>query len=493
MKNKRFYWSLLSIMMAAVMSVGLYSCGDDEDPELSVNITSVTIDANGRTSESIVVSASHTDWYVVVTKGEEWLTANKNGNKVTISAIMNTETSERTGTLLVASTEDSKLSYDINVTQQGTTAYITINGSSSGEHTFPGSFDNGKSGIDYKVSFKIKSNVQWTVNADNESWLNISPKTGNGEVDLSIYPKSENESDITRTASLILSGSDLNATITINQEPKYVSCYVIPANEVALYDRFCWEYTATSNVNTFQHILLSEREYNRMTDRELLQNVMDQEVLKYDDGWISMTGYDSFDERIASNSTYYFVSLATDRDGKQGALKKIKLKTPAYLDADQDAYVSFDKDKFVNTDTQFQFEVKKEGYCNTYHLIYGVYDEYLNSAVFAFEINYYLKYNKKHWLAKNDYYEWDIITSYPNDHTFSYTNYYMYYYTICFGYGWGMFNDGKLSSDLLGFQVDTDSSSSSMKKIFRNTNEEIPKNVVIKRSEVLKRAKQFSK
>ena len=116
----------------------------------------------------------------------------------------------------------------------------------------------------------------------------------------------------------------------------------------------------------------------------------------------------------------------------------------------------------------------------------------MNSAVYAFEINYYLKNKKKHWLAKNEYYEWEIIESYPNNHTFSYTSYLMTYFPICFGYGWGVFKNGTLSSDLLGFQVDTSSSGDNKIRMTRSNND-APMNVIIKRDEVLKRAKRLRK
>ena len=582
MKKKDFLWSLLAIVMAATLSVGLSSCKDD-DPELSVNKTSISLQANGDGDKDITVTASHTDWNASVTDGSAWLRVNKNGQLATVSVDANTTTQTRTGRFTITATADASLSYVITVSQAGAdgvislsmssiefeseggsqtitvtsnsgwnassnqgwltvspssgnaptsdsgttsvtlsasdnsttsdrtcsvtftttdgkasaqvsitqkkpTPFILVNGTETGSHEFPGGFDNGKSGIDYKVVFKIKSNVQWTLSGKVD-WLNISPTSGNGDVDLTIYPTSENTSDKDRRADLTLSGTGISIPITIIQHSKWnTDCYVIPANEVALYDRFCWEYTASANANNFQYLLLSEREYNRLTDNELREEVMQEEVLKYDDGWLSMTGYDSNDNRIASNSTYYFVSLATDKDGNYGALKKIKLKTPAYLDADQDAYVSFAN--FDNTSYSFQFDAQKEGYCNTYHIIYGVYADYLNTAVFAFEINYYLKNKQKHWLAKNEYYEWEIITDYPNNHTFSYTSYLMSYFPVCFGYGWGVFKDGSLSSDLLGFQKDTSSSSAPQMKARRMTDDS-PKNVIIKKSEVLKRAKSM--
>lgn len=488
MKKKDYLWSLLAIVMAATLSISISSCKKD-DPAPTLSVTgSVSVDANGGTSGDIIVTAENTDWSVDVTVGKDWLTAYKNGNRVSVSAKENPETSDRNGTIVITATADPKLSYPINVTQKGTSAYITINGSASAEYTFPGEFTNGKSGVDYKATFKIKSNVQWILGG-KEDWLNVSATSGNGEVELSVYPTSENESDETRRSTLTLSGAGANISIEISQEGKYVNCYVVPVNEVALYDRFCWEYKASPNVNNFQYVLLSEREFNRLTELELRELVMKEEVLKYDDGWLSMTGVDNNNESIKENSTYYFVSLATSKDGKYGVLKKTKMKTPAYLDGNQDAYVSFWN--VENSYYQFQFDAKKEGFCNTYHIIYGVYTERLNSAVFAFEINYYIKNKQKHWLAKNDYYEWEIILNYPNDHTFSYTSYYMDYFPICFGFGWGVFQDGKLSSDLLGFQKDTSSSSAPQMRAPHKT--EVLNNVIIKRSEVLEHVKSLSK
>lgn len=464
------------------------------DGILTVSISSVDFAPEGA-SQTIQVT-SNAAWSVSGNSG--WLTVNPSSataptsgsesKTITLTASENTTNSDRSCTLTFTTT-DGKANATVVITQKRPLPIITVNGTTVGEHTFPGVFDNGKSGIDYKTVFKIKSNIQWTLSG-KEDWLNVSSVSGNGDVDLTVYPSSENPEDKARKATITLSGDGVSVTITVIQEQGKSLCYVIPANEVALYDRFCWEYTATPNANSFQYIILSEREYNRLRDDELLEEVKKEEVLKYVDGWLSMTGKDSHGNRITSNSTYYFISLATDKEGKYGALQKIKMTTPEYLNANQDAYVSFSN--FENSSYQFQFDATKEGFCDTYHIIYGIDDEYHNSAVYAFEINYYLKYKEKHWLAKNDYYEWEIIENYPNNHTFGYTSYLMTYFPICFGYGWGVFKNGKLSSDLLGFQVDTSSNSSTQMRSSQNHND-VPQKIDIKRSEVLKRAKSLHK
>lgn len=484
--KKSIFLRLLTMLMVVATCFGTTSC--KEDPELYVNLALVNVEANGLSNEDIIVTASNTDWSVDVVSGREWLTAYKNGNKVAISAKENQEVSERSGTIVVTATADTRINHYVTINQLGTTPYITVNGTVNDEHTFPGIFDSGKSGIDYKQVFKIKSNIEWTVNGKVD-WLNISPTAGKDEVQLTIYPTSANNADRERTASINLSGSGINATINITQQAGKPVCYVMPTNEIALYDRICWEYNATTNVDVFKWIILADWEYNRMTERDLLNEITLDEEKKYVDEYISCVAYDSHDNMITENSTYYLITLAYDKEGNAGELQKTKIKTPAYLDEDHDAWVYFDN-IYADYYSGFMFDAIKEGYCNNYHLIYGIGSEMYNTAIYAFEINYYLKHNKKHWLAET--WDMEIVTDYPNNHTFTYNTPYLAYYPICFAYGWGVFKDGKLSSDLVGFQWDT-SAEEAMRKAPTHNNQDKPENFVLTRSVETEKAKKMRK
>ena len=179
------------------------------------------------------------------------------------------------------------------------------------------------------------------------------------------------------------------------------------------------------------------------------------------------------------------MTIAYDREGNAGELKRTKITTPSYLDADYDAWVDFANIK-ANLLSGFQFDAIKEGYCNAYHLIYGIGEETYNSAIYAFEINYFLKYNKKHWLAEN--WEMEIVTNYPNNHTFTYSTSYLLDYPICFAYGWGVFKDGTKSSDLVGFQWDTSTENAMQKAPLYS--DDAPKNFTISRSIETEKAKK---
>lgn len=484
----KYFIGLLSVTLFVVLGLSFTSCSsssDDPEPTMSVNGTA-SIEADGTVIGDITVTAENTDWTVDVNTGKEWLTAYKNGNKVALSAKENTSTETRNATIVVTATASSTMSYTVNVIQKGASSVITVNGTESADITFTGAFEN-KSGIDFKQTVKVVSNVSWSVSGKPD-WLSISPSNGNGNVDMTIYPTSENETSSPRTATIILAGAGKTATINVTQEAGKPVCYAEIQNEVVLHNRMCWEYKATSNVNTFQWILLSEREYNRLTDKELLEEVTQQEKLKFTDDYLSMVVYDSHNNEIVSNSTYYIVTVATDTNGKTGELKKKKLVTPSYKNGTEDAWVSFDN-VYYSQSKGFWFDTTKEGYCSTYHLIYGIIPAgyAYNSAVYAFEINYYLKYKKKHWYAEN--WQMEIVTDYPNNHTFTYSTSYLPVYPRCFAYAWGIFKDGTLSSDLMGFQWDT-STESSMQKV-RSHSAETKKNILIKRSVEQQRAKKM--
>lgn len=355
---------------------------------------------------------------------------------------------------------------------------LTVNGVESTDITFPGVFDN-KNGIDFKHTVQVYSNENWSISGKPE-WLNISPSTGKGNLEMVIYPISENTTSSPRTAIITLNCGEKTATINITQEAGKPVCYVDIANEVVLHDCVCWEYTATSNVNTFQYILLTEQEYNRLTDNEIEEIISKEDEMKFNDEYLSAHSYDNNGEEISPNTTYYVITLATDESGRKGELRKTKLETPAFKDATEDAWVSFAN---IGSDILegFWFDTIKEGYCNTYHLIYGTTSEFYNKAVYAFEINYYLKYKKKHWLAENMLFE--IVTDYPNNHTFKYSSLDLLYgYTICNAYAWGIFEDGTLSSDIIGISFDASSQNNVMKKV--NSNSRKKENMLIRRSVV---------
>ena len=115
MKKTNFLWSMLSIVMAAMLSVQLTSCGDDKD-SVSVSSPSVNISENGG-SQSVSIT-SNTSWSI--SGMPSWLTVSpmqgsQNG-VISISASQNTTNASRSCSLLVSAGTASAM---ITVEQAG--------------------------------------------------------------------------------------------------------------------------------------------------------------------------------------------------------------------------------------------------------------------------------------------------------------------------------------------------------------------------------------
>lgn len=365
-------------------------------------------------------------------------------------------------------------------------ASILVNGIEVTNVEFEGGF-NGKSGIDYKQTIYITSNVAWTASGI-PSWLSVSPSNGNGTMQMTIYPTSENSSAGSRTATITLSGNGAMAKIEVTQQSNLSKVKVTPTNLVALYNQIAWVLEETGTVNKFQWLCVSEREMNRMTEKELLEQLQRKDASKFADDYMFFPAYDSNGDRITQNTTYYICTVAYDNEDNRGEVVKSKVTTPAYKDADNDAWVSFPSEDLRYGTGGFQFTAVKEGFCDSYHVIYGnMPSSYTYPAVaFAFEIDYYAKNKKKHWLADN--WELDIVTNYPNNHTFTYSTSDLDYFPLITIFARGVFKNGTESSDMTGGQWDV--SSNNIPRLIPAP-KLLEKDLVLKRSEERARAKAF--
>ena len=117
MKKANFLWSLLAILMATTMSVGLSSCSsDDEDDEVQVAITQVTMDKNGGTQ--VVPVTSNTKWTAM--SSASWLTVapmqGSNNGSIMLTAQANTEGQSRSTVVSITAGNASAM---IMVSQDG--------------------------------------------------------------------------------------------------------------------------------------------------------------------------------------------------------------------------------------------------------------------------------------------------------------------------------------------------------------------------------------
>ena len=118
MKKKDFLWSLLAIVMAATMSVGLSSCDKhhEEDDEVTVYPPSVSFSADG--GQQMINVKSNTKWTVtgMMTGVTIMPTQGTGDGTITLIATENTEKSSRNGMFYINAGEASAT---INVNQSG--------------------------------------------------------------------------------------------------------------------------------------------------------------------------------------------------------------------------------------------------------------------------------------------------------------------------------------------------------------------------------------
>lgn len=436
------------------------SCGDDKDdvpPASTLNVSVSKLDFTALGGERSFTVSSNTTWtingakswcYVSVTQG--------NGNKdVTVEVEKNMTKEARTCRLTI-STNDG-LSQTVNITQEAAETTLTV---SPADITF-----SGESGAKDEIS--ITTNGHWTISNIPE-WLNI-PSSGDGDTKCKIETLSANDTDEDRIAELQVSADGKSATLKVTQKALRVKCYITPTNLVALYDEICFDLKATGNINTFKYLIHSEQDINRLTDKEIEAELADIESNKFIDDYIIFPNSFYSEGKyyyLQSNTTYYICTIAYDVNGKSGALKKTPIKTRKYVDYDNDAFVSFSDEAYGSGG--FQFTCTKEGYCNSYHLIYGnlpaAYKNYPR-VLYAFEINYYLTKRQKHWFASN--WEMKIETDYPNNHTFTHVTSTLSQNPLLVAMAWGVFKDGSVSSDMTGFRYDISQDESAPNKNIR--------------------------
>jgi len=471
------------MLVALVMSVGVISsCGNDDDVEpatLTLSTSSLDFSASGGTASVNVIS--NTNWNI--TGSNEWCKALITSGQGNSSVIINVEvsnTAESRENKLTFYTQDGTVSQSVTVKQSGMKLSLSV---SPAKISFLSNANEHK-------TITINATGKWTIeNKDNVDWLNYDSE-GEGNTTLDIATKSINESSKARTANLIVkltSDENVNQTITITQDPLYSDVCVKPSDWVAVYDELyelfeiSCEYVSdekSSEANQFRYLLLPESDLKYWTKKEIRDALEKQDLLKYSYGYLTTLVVDSNDDWLTGNTTYRFMSLAYDENGNAGDVYEETIKTPSRLNATDDAYISYSN--LSLTDNGFTFYASPEGRTRQYHIIYGNNNKAINlAASYAFQINYYLKYKKKHWFTDN--WKLTIETNYPNAHQFYHSSSLsLSSNSTITAWGWGVFENGNRSTCLTGFDIDLTSTEVSKPKKVNSKKEKAPKSIAKK-------------
>lgn len=163
-------------------------------------ILSHTANAN-----QVAVVSSNVSW--TAGTGTSWLSVSpssgsNNGNITITATSANTGATSRTGTVTVIG---SGITRTVSVTQEAATLNVSQQTISIG------------ASANMSKSVAVSSNIAWTATTPTP-WLSISPAGSTGNDSIVITTVSANSGSAIRTGTVLVSGSGINHTITVNQE-----------------------------------------------------------------------------------------------------------------------------------------------------------------------------------------------------------------------------------------------------------------------------------
>ena len=214
MKKKGYFWSMLTIIMAAMLSLGFSSCKSDEDePYLTASATTGTsFDTNG--GDKTVDVKSNVAWTVsidVIEGDNGWLSVNTSGDdgdkQVIFTAIKNNTVTHRKAIVKFNCAKDASQSKEITFSQTGIEASLKVS---------PTNLQLESKG-NKQVAFDIECNTEWTIDVD-EDWLHVSTENGNNDETIEVYADDNTESN-KRTATILVAakGTQLSKKVRVTQ------------------------------------------------------------------------------------------------------------------------------------------------------------------------------------------------------------------------------------------------------------------------------------
>lgn len=176
---------------------------------ISASPSSPSLSSNG---DNVSVNVTASDAWNIVSTSPSWITATKNGNTLVLSATKNTTGSERTGSVVIALTNDSSCSLTISVKQ--------LTGGTQKED----SITAGQTSMSFNPSGEDKSLViyatgAWTISYLPQ-WLTADKTSGTGsEAGEEIVLTAESNAGADRTDTIVfsLTGKGLTASVEVTQ------------------------------------------------------------------------------------------------------------------------------------------------------------------------------------------------------------------------------------------------------------------------------------
>ena len=339
------------MLMVATLSVGLTSCGDDDDnpaPELKTNPSSIKLAATGGESGDFSIT-SNTNWTIEV--DEEWVEVSPtygNGDEtIEVSAEDNLEDSKRTATITVKA---GSLERKVKVTQE---AGQSLSVSPQNPQL---AADKGATG-----SFTITANSSWSISG-TPSWLSLSATQGTNTTTLTMTTTDKNFSDNARTASLIITAGTKSATVTVTQEAFFdPSIKVSAVNELILSDGYYADLTF-SNVLGYHEGYYYKYAFDVKTEEDIYNEVIQGEIY----------GSNAYNYTVMSalNANTDFVYCCVPYSGDSKSRKYGKMLIQRFKTKSNSTYCDAAVTGSYNS-SYWTYTISKQQRCHHYYKMYS--------------------------------------------------------------------------------------------------------------------------
>ncbi len=342
---------LTASLLLSGLAVSFCSCGGGNDEptveptKMTVSPTSLHFSSSGG-SQTVKIQ-SNTSWSLIPSVG--WITVSPmtgTGNStVVISLSEQSSMDERSCEIIVQSDDDRKREI-VYVTQQGAKCTLSVDVS---ELIFE---ENAKC----ERTIRITSNTKWTISEVPE-WLDLSTTNGNGDASVQLITATDNNSSMERTGEIKISTSEGEyRKVTVQQKGKYVKdCKVEIADILTMANSVAFKYDFGSNVAYYYEVVTYPEVIERMTDVEIVEELLTGTRYIPSDGSIS-----SFNLDPRTNYTICFVAF--NKEDRQGELTFVDFSTPT--DVNQaEAWISD-----ISFDDQYWYWTETiSAYCRYYY------------------------------------------------------------------------------------------------------------------------------
>ncbi len=204
-----YFWRIDAVNAAGTTTGTIWQFTTiEEDPDLSVSHTAVTLENTAGSDGSFDIYARNITWSI--TNIPSWLEVSPTSGTTDASVSLNART---------ANTAASDRSVILNISGGGITRHVTVTQLGTIPdprlEVNPSEMRLGSaSGSDQSVN--VSSNVAWAI-TNIPSWLTVDPTSGTNDGSFTVTASSENTQTSDRNATLTISGGGLSSDITVVQ------------------------------------------------------------------------------------------------------------------------------------------------------------------------------------------------------------------------------------------------------------------------------------